>query len=939
MSKKHEPGMAYDMKILNKVFFFLSLALLLSTFWMFLDDYVRPWKKVQMGAMEVKRNLLKEQIKTQTEGIDKAKHAELLKNLEDGKKAVSSRKAEIKEVTKELNVLSGKTKAETIINGTLNSKVSALTFDWGVAHSHHYKTEGSLFAKLQKMKNLFAESKDRMKFLSAKEKKLTKTINVLNKEVINANKDIKELTGTLELLKAAKSKTEITPLFALRNAPLGDFLDPTLRIKQVVMTNITDDRYFQHVAKVDRCMTCHTFIDKKGFEDQPNPYKTHPKMDLMVGLNSPHPMKGFGCTTCHGGEGQRVVDFNSAAHTPRDEKQKKQWEDDYNWHAPHKVPQIMYKVGQTEAGCVKCHQGEEFVPQAHVLNEGRQNIEKFGCYGCHKIKGWEHKRKPGPSLERIASKVSKEFFKNWVWDPKSFNKHAKMPSFFSQDNNSKKEFMVKNIAEVNAMAEFIYEKSQKYKPFAKYTGGNKARGKTLIKDIGCMGCHGSEGFPQESKKIDAYAGPFLDGTGSKVRNPDWMVSWLKKPSHYSPDTIMPSFRLTDREANDITAYLMSLRNKTFERLKFEPLDKTVRDEILVTYFSAFDTKELAKKKLANMSDHARTMELGSRSVGKYGCYSCHNIEGFDGRAPIGPELTNVGSKPITQFGFSHEKVEHSRDGWIKAHLINPRRWDNGVDKPFKDLLRMPNLHMTEKEAESITVALVGQVSDYVPLSGIKRFDSNEAIVAEGMKVANKYNCIGCHKIDGFRGDILKIYEDDINEGPPMLVNEGHRVQSDWFHHFLSNVYPIRPWLKVRMPSFNLSNDEKNKLVALFQAKANQGTFEDLGKGVAWQPGEKSAAKLLFNRLECASCHTAGFNSEDATAPNLFQAKRRLRGSWIKKWLKNPQAILSDTVMPNFWEDGESQEPGILGGDPDKQIDALTKYILEMGYDKLPKSKF
>ena len=49
-------------------------------------------------------------------------------------------------------------------------------------------------------------------------------------------------------------------------------------------------------------------------------------------------MKEIGCTVCHGGEGHRVNDFNSAAHTPRDDKQKAEWVEKYNWHEPHKVP-------------------------------------------------------------------------------------------------------------------------------------------------------------------------------------------------------------------------------------------------------------------------------------------------------------------------------------------------------------------------------------------------------------------------------------------------------------------------------------------------------------------------------------------------------------------------------------------------------------------------
>jgi hypothetical protein len=189
-------------------------------------------------------------------------------------------------------------------------------------------------------------------------------------------------------------------------------------------------------------------------------------------------------------------------------------------------------------------------------------------------------------------------------------------------------------------------------------------------------------------------------------------------------------------------------------------------------------------------------------------------------------------------------------------------------------------------------------------------------------------------IDGFRGDITKMYEDDLNEGPPQLNGQGHRVQADWFHHFLANVYPIRPWLNVRMPSFNLTNEERNLIVAGFQAKAKiEKTFEDVDANVVWAPGERKAAKQLFESYACASCHSEGFTTDEPQAPNLYYTKKRLRSSWIKKWLENPQAILEYTVMPNFWEDGVAQDEEILGGDPKKQIEALTKYLIEIGHDK------
>ena len=933
--KKLEPGMAYDTNKLNKLFAFLSVLFLMITVWVFLDDYIRPWKAVQLEAMKIKKEMIQKKLDEAEKEINKDKLSSLKGGLTDAEKIVSSRKKEISKLEVEITQNQKLLKAETILNGTLNSYVGGLTFKYEQAQLKNKSNKAVVFADLKKNKKLFAESKDRMKGYSFRAKELFAKKQGLQKEVLDTDKKIKAMTIKTELLGKALAKTNVDPIFALRNAPMIDYLDPTLKIQQIVLNNIKDDRYFQQVPRVDRCITCHTFISEAGYEDQPNPHKTHPNLDLMVGKDSPHPMKETGCTVCHGGEGHRVNDFTSVAHWPQNEEQKKEWVKKYNWHEPHRIPSPMLKLQHTEASCVKCHQGVEFIPGATVLNEGRQNIEKYGCYGCHKIEGWEHKRMAGPSLKKIASKVDKEFFKNWVWDPKSFNPHAMMPRFFGQSNNSEPKHMVKNIAEVNAIAEFIWEKSKAYKPFMKYTGGDSTRGKELTGQVGCLGCHGVQGMEEVSEKIGAYAGPYLYGTGSKV-DPDWLVSWLKKPNHYQEDTIMPSLRLTDREANDIASYLLSLKNKKFEGYKFEPMDEKSRDQILMAYLSAFDTEKVAGAKLAKMSDRERTLELGYRSVGKYGCYSCHNIDGFEGRGPIGPELTKEGSKPLTQFGFGLQKqVEHTRDGWIKAHLLDPRRWDIGIDKPFQDLTRMPNFYLTDREAETMTLAILGQVDEKIPLKGVKRLNSSEQIVEKGMKVINKFNCIGCHQVDGYRGDILAQYDEDLNEGPPRLVGEGHRVQLDWFHYFLDNVYPVRPWLKIRMPSYNLTDEERNTIVTMFQYKADQKALVDRSKIVDWKPGEKDAAWKLWDEMACASCHSAGFNNDDPQAPNLYFARRRLRPSWVKKWLLDPQAILPGTLMPNFWTDGESTSPDILGGDPDRQIDALTKLMYDFGTEKLP----
>ena len=75
----------------------------------------------------------------------------------------------------------------------------------------------------------------------------------------------------------------------------------------------------------------------------------------------------------------------------------------HHWDLP------MLTSGATQSQCVKCHRGVVDVPKAHRLNTGIELVERHGCYGCHKIKGWEDRRKVGPDLTKVASKTNEEF--------------------------------------------------------------------------------------------------------------------------------------------------------------------------------------------------------------------------------------------------------------------------------------------------------------------------------------------------------------------------------------------------------------------------------------------------------------------------------------------------------------------------------------------------
>src|SRR5438445_553988 len=152
---------------------------------------------------------------------------------------------------------------------------------------------------------------------------------------VAAQKQIEDLHT--EEVRLGKRLTVLAPSVTkdyFRNAPLLDFMAPTIKVQQIILPNVMDDVNFIRVPKMDRCQTCHLAIDKKGYEKYPQPFTTHPDLNTYLGGSSTHPIDKVGCKVCHEGMGQSVS-FRDAAHMPSDEKQKEDWEKKYHWEEPH----------------------------------------------------------------------------------------------------------------------------------------------------------------------------------------------------------------------------------------------------------------------------------------------------------------------------------------------------------------------------------------------------------------------------------------------------------------------------------------------------------------------------------------------------------------------------------------------------------------------------
>jgi cytochrome c2 len=256
---------------------------------------------------------------------------------------------------------------------------------------------------------------------------------------------------------------------------------------------------------------------------------------------------------------------------------------------------------------------------------------------------------------------------------------------------------------------------------------------------------------------------------------------------------------------------------------------------------------------------------------------------------------------------------------------------------------MPNFGLSDKDVQSIVMVLTSMVKDPVPL---EMKDLTSTAVIEGRQLVSEKNCKGCHIIENLGGDIRAYLGTDTEKQinwPPSLNTQGLKTQPDWLRTFLKDPGAPnrpRPWMDIRMPTFDFTEHEIAVIGAYF-ASLDKVDWGWIDPGVQSTPELLRAGEELFKKMECMKCHpTSATTGSAGVAPNLELVHSRLRPEWIRPWMLDPGKIAPDTRMPTFYAiDGKTgkrkaQYPEILGGDVDKQILALRDYLFTLGGGKV-----
>ena len=951
-----DPEMVRRTNRMNVVFALTSIGLLFAFSLMVWVDYAREWKKYQIRFTKMEEDTTRKQIQEARNKVGQPRIQQIDARLAQGRQEEAQRRADISRIQNELNDLEGEEYRIDQDYRFTKADIDVARYDYEEAAQHKARSADKKKKDLDDKVRRWEDLRQKLEDVKARRADLQAKLGELEKTRLTAEAEKKELLAEQTRLNERLAKLESGFVSFVRNMPVLDLANPSLRVNQIMPANLSDDVIFTATPKVDRCTTCHLGIDKKGYESADQPYRTHPNMEMY--LRGPHAIDNIGCTACHQGRG-RATSFQNAAHTASTVGQEKAW-GKYIGHEQYEAMHYwdfpMMAKGHTEAQCRKCHQGAVDVPQAPQLNTGLLLVERYGCHGCHKIKGWENLRKTGPDLRRITSKTDEEWIYRWIKEPKGF-RPTRMPQIWDVRPDETDETRKRNDVEANAVAAYITANADPPTGYPAPPAGDAAAGQKTFETIGCLGCHR---VGEDRRGVDTFAaasyrahGPNLSGTGSKV-SAGWLYSWIRDPKGYWHDTRMPNLRLSDAEAANITAYLMTQKNEAFRGKARPPIEGSIRDEAIREHLLAASVPvKQVEQQLASMDDRQKTLFLGEKTILRYGCFGCHEIKGFEKANPIGVELTEEGSKVVERldFGYEHGKIPHTLPGWVHRKVMEPRVFDLGKVKRPEEKLRMPKYWVTSDEADAIVTGVMSLSKEQVPLAAQKQLSPDERHAEEAMRLVREYNCRGCHVV-GAGGSMREIIKDQLEQGggdvlqaqalsAPILYNaeskigEGSRVQSEWLHGFLSDPSDtIRPWINLRMPTFQFTEEQLNTLTRGF------ASLDKVPYPYTTWPGQDAqllaAGHDLFARWQCNKCHVVAGKLPDQEpanmAPDLAKVPQRLRPDWLTVWLADPGRVAPGPRMPAAFpvNPEENAFPEVLAGDQKSQIEAMRQYLLTLG---------
>jgi cytochrome c2 len=311
---------------------------------------------------------------------------------------------------------------------------------------------------------------------------------------------------------------------------------------------------------------------------------------------------------------------------------------------------------------------------------GEKVIAQRGCYGCHRISGFENLAPIGPELTGFAKKDTTTL--DYGYAIADHNLHTTetfaalkldSPRIFGRDRIELKmgDFDL-SADEIRALVVFLKgtvpaTPTNDFNPMKKPAFAAKMAGRQLINDMNCRGCHVIEGrgedivgWRQGLLLSDAQQrAPFLDGQGARTQ-PEWLFDFLRDPgAHGIRPFLHPEWAWKEGVPDD----KLTIRMPTFKQLSAEQWTSIVR------YFSTWDEQPYPFQvpKANDLNKQEKLWALSNMNHDQTGnCQKCHYYgefpvqRGRDELAAMAPDLATM--------------KHRLRPEWVEQWLLRPANY-------------------------------------------------------------------------------------------------------------------------------------------------------------------------------------------------------------------------------------------------------------------------
>jgi mono/diheme cytochrome c family protein len=425
------------------------------------------------------------------------------------------------------------------------------------------------------------------------------------------------------------------------------------------------------------------------------------------------------------------------------------------------------RFSETEAADVAAFLLQGAKPGAAKLSgsgeRGKTIFLDSRCVSCHSVEG-----KGGtlaPDLGKVGSKLYPERIISILRNPHKLWSRSRMPifGFTDQQIQDVTTFLVSEYVDLDL------DEKEVAREIELVNGANKLQGQQLIEKYGCTGCHdktkgvedrGETGV--ELTTIGVIDIRRLDFGEIKVAPKDWTVpNWLYNkvlnPRLFKPGLKMPDFSFSEREAEAVTTYLLSLKGEEVPAAYTLPLG-------------------------APPSTYAPQGAFGNL-LDKYRCLVCHKISGRGGE--MAPDLSPEGSRVKKE--------------WLEKFMKAP--------DTIRPILpeRMPPFKILDSEDQALsayfrTTLVDNRVEDLAGAVSKMHLNDPNLILAGGKLYYEKYGCNACHQVSG-KGGLIG----------PDLTKVGNRLRTDWIAYYLHN--PKAFVVRSIEPVYKLTDKEVEALTA------------------------------------------------------------------------------------------------------------------------------